>query len=417
MRRFIALGAALAVLAIAAAAASAGSNPNTLTLAVYGDSPYWDTTPAFISKRTAEFDATPAFIDTINADPSIQEVVHVGDIHSGSEACTVPFDEAIFDFWKAFVQPLIYTPGDNEWSDCSKTKELAGTDVFGNPPDRAGDPLAPVANPLANLSLVRSIFFANPGLTLGQHPMQVISQATAFDPAHPEDAAYVENVMWEQSKTVFVTLNLPGGSNNDFDAWNNKPNATPPLNHNDGTELVARTAADVRWLNQAFAMAEADNAHSVVIIGQADMWDTADLPSHQNLYEPIVGAMAGDTTTFGKPVLYLNGDSHVYRSDNPLQQGSTCYTESGACPAQAGPCLDVTAVPPTKPTNTDAWCQHPYYDVPNFHRIVVHGSTFPMEWLKLWIDPRAAWENNPSATSWGPFSWEREIQGQLTPTP
>jgi hypothetical protein len=410
MRKFIALGAACLVLVGVASAASAGGNPNTLTLAVYGDSPYWDTTKPALPKR-AEFDATPAFIQTINADTSIQEVVHVGDIHSGSEACTVPFDEAIFNFWKAFMQPLIYTPGDNEWSDCSKAKELAGTDVFGNSPDRAGNPLAPVANPLANLSLVRSIFFASPGWTLGQHPMQVSSQATAYDPAHPEDAAYVENVMWEQSKTAFVTLNLPGGSNNDFDAWNNKPNATPPLNNNDQSERIARTAADVRWLNQAFAMAEADNAHSVVIIGQADMWDIADSPSHQNLYDPIVQAMADNTTTYGKPVLYLNGDSHVYRSDNPLQQNSTCYTESGSCTAQTGPCSATTA------TNTDAWCQHPNYDVPNFHRIVVHGSTFPMEWLKLWIDPSSSSTRKATPTSWGPFSWQRQIQAQLTPTP
>ena len=66
-------------------------------------------------------------------------------------------------------------------------------------------------------------------------------------------------------------------------------------------------------------------------------------------------------------------------------------------------------------TNTDAWTQHPYYDVPNFHRIVVHGSTFPLEWLKLWIDPRAA-RRNATPTSWGPFSWVRETQAQLTPT-
>src|SRR5262245_66273018 len=106
MKKFIALGAVLAVLAVAAATASAGSNPNTLTLAVYGDSPYWDTTPAFVSKRTAEFDATPAFINTINADLSVQEVVHVGDIHYGSEACTVASDDAIFKLWTGSTEPL-----------------------------------------------------------------------------------------------------------------------------------------------------------------------------------------------------------------------------------------------------------------------------------------------------------------------
>jgi hypothetical protein len=363
--------AAAALAAVAVATTASAGNPNTLTLAVYGDSPYFETGLA----PNAEFLATPAFIDTINADPSVQEVIHVGDIHSGSEACTRQYDQAIFDLWKSFERPLIYTPGDNEWSDCTKTKELAGKDVFGNGPDFNGDPLQ-------HLALVRSIFFANPGWTLGQHPMQVETQGEP----------YVENVMWEQSKTLFVTADIPGGSNNDADHWNG-------VARNDAAEeaeRTARTAADVSWLDTAFAKAESDNVHSVVIVGQADMWDTSDSPDHQTNCEPIIRAMADGATAYGKPVLYFNGDSHVYRSDNPLEPGSTCYTESGAC-------------------TDDAWNQHPFYDVPNFHRITVHGSTFPLEWLKLSIDPRAAWENRSTPTSWGPFSWVRETQPQLTP--
>jgi hypothetical protein len=383
--RTLVLAVVVALAAVGVAATASAGNPNTLTLAVYGDAPYLD--PAFPTLPHAEQSATPAFIDTINADPSIQEVVHVGDIHSGSEPCTKAYDQSIFNLWTAYQRPLVYTPGDNEWSDCTKVKEEPGSDNdnFMTHPDL----------PLENLALIRQIFFSNPGWTLGQHPMQVISQANAFDPAHPTDAQYVENVMWEQSKTVFVTVNLPGGSNNDIDPWYAKTH-TAPWNPDQQTEMDQRTGADVRWLNAAFRIAEADNAHSVVIIGQADMWDTSDAPAHQTNYEPIVAAMASNTLTYGKPVLYLNGDSHVYRSDNPLQKGSTCYTESGAC-------------------TTDAWNQHPFYDVPNFHRIVVHGSTFPLEWLKLSIDPRAAWENASTPTSWGPFSWARETQSQLTP--
>lgn len=55
--------AALAAVAIAAAASAAG--PDKLTIAVYGD-------------------------------PNVQEVVHVGDIHSGSEPCTRVYDLSIF---------------------------------------------------------------------------------------------------------------------------------------------------------------------------------------------------------------------------------------------------------------------------------------------------------------------------------
>jgi len=377
MRKVLALG--MIAVALAFAGVAAGTNPNTLTLAVYGDSPYLD--PAFPDPR-AEFDATIPFINTINADPSVQAVIHVGDIHSGSEACTVAYDQAIFGKWTVFEQPLIYTPGDNEWSDCTKSKELKGKDVFGNGPDDNGDPTMP----LWQLGAVRTIFFSNPGWTLGQHPMQVISQGKT------EGSQYVENVMWQQSKTVFVTLNIPGGSNNDIDPWYTAASPHPAQ----GVEMQARTDADVRWLSAAFRMADANNAHSLVIIGQADMWDTSDLPSHQTNYEPIIKAMADGAKAYGKPVLYFNGDSHVYRSDNPLQQNSTCYTETN-------PCIG------------DAWAQHPSYNVPNFHRIVVHGSTFPLEWLKVSIDPRAAWENRSTPTSWGPFSWERETQTQIKP--
>ncbi len=287
------------------------------------------------------------------------------------------YDQSIFNLWTAFQKPLIYTPGDNEWSDCTKVKEEPGSDNdnFVTHPDL----------PLENLALIRQIFFANPGWTLGQHPMQVVSQG----------APYVENVMWEQSKTVFVTLNLPGGSNNDIDPWYAKTHTTE-WNSDQRAEMNARTAADVSWMNAAFAQAELDNAHSVVIIGQADMWDVADAASHQTNYEPIVSAMASNSLAYGKPVLYLNGDSHVYRSDDPLEQGSPCYGDGTIC-------------------SKDAWLQHPYYNVPNFHRIVVHGSTFPLEWLKLSIDPGSAWEDASTSTSWGPFSWEREVQSQLTP--
>ena len=53
---------------------------NTLTLAVYGDSPYGTA----VGDQT-QVSATPAFIDTINADPKVDLVLDVGDIHSGSQ--------------------------------------------------------------------------------------------------------------------------------------------------------------------------------------------------------------------------------------------------------------------------------------------------------------------------------------------
>src|SRR5262249_23050838 len=147
--------------------------------------------------------------------------------------CTEAYDRSIFDLWTAYDDPLVYTPGDNETTDCHKKAEGGGVynpvtqqidyvlDAGGNPVDYAkGDPVA-------NLDLVRSIFFAQPGLTLGVHKRPVVSQAFSLDFAHPSDRKFVENVLWYQSGILFVTLDLPGGSNNDTDIWYGAPVETP----------------------------------------------------------------------------------------------------------------------------------------------------------------------------------------------
>lgn len=370
---------------------------NATSLAVYGDAPYGCKTgecPAGYTPDTKDgpnpgdprqIEATPDFIAAINSDPKVRLVLHVGDIHSGSQYCTLAYNRAVFDLWTQFKDPLVYTPGDNEWADCHKSGE------GGNVMDSNGD-YVDYANgdPVANLALVRQMFFSSPGETLGGRKAQVISQALAYDPAHPKDAEYVENVIWEQSKVLFVTLNIPGGSNNDDDGWYGAPKTGSQIQ-----EVKQRTDADLRWLDAAFSKAQTDGVKAVVIGVQADMWDLDGKPaSHIANYEAFVSKIAENAKNFGNPVLLINGDSHQYRSDNPLKQGQPCVIESGMA---------------TVPCSDDAWENHPTTssDVPNFHRIVVHGSTFPLEYLRLRVDPRA--RNTPSDTAFGPFSWERVI--------
>ena len=220
--------------------------------------------------------------------------------------------------------------------------------------------------------------------------MDVHSQSKEFDPANPTDSAYVENVWWEKSSVLFVTLNVPGGSNNDTDPWF----GAPSMSQTQTQEVANRTAADLRWLNAAFKRATQNGDSAVVIMLQADMWDFDGKPaSHISQYKQFVDSIAGLTKTFAKPVLLLNGDSHVFRSDNPLMKGANCVKEptSGAT---ATTCSD------------DAYDSQPYgYNVANFHRITVHGSTAPLEWLKLAIDTGTNAANG--ATAFGPFSWQR----------
>ncbi len=354
MKKTLGLVAALSIALLAAAAVALaddgrggddGANP--ITLAVYGDAPY-GTSPT----DNVQFLATPAFIQSINADPRVEGVIHVGDIHSGKQLCTQAYDQSIFDLWTAFVDPVVYTPGDNEWTDCQKPAEGGG-------------------DPIANLALVRSIFFSHPGLTLGVNKKLVLSQGQIPNPLHPSDRKYVENVMWERSGVLFATVNIPGGSNNDTDVWFGA--ATPSAAQTQ--EVAERTGADLRWLDAAFAVARFTGAKAVVLVEQADMWDLdGKAPSHLVGYDPFVQTIATNTAAFGKPVIMFNGDSHEYKSDNPLSASD--------------------------PLNY----LHPGYNVANFHRVVVHGSTLPLEWLRLKVDTRA---NGTGANAFGPFTWER----------
>jgi hypothetical protein len=362
------------------------NSKNVLTVAVYGDAPY-----GVNPTDTSETDATAAFIETVNRDPKVDLVMHTGDIHSGKQYCTAEYDRTIAELWQGFKNPLMYTPGDNEWTDCHKAGEGGHVHVNGVPVDYAD------GDPLANLALVRSIFFPRPGVSLGGRKKQLLSQALDYDPAHPADAEYVENVMWEQSKVLFVMVNVPGGSNNDADNWFGAPRTQVQTD-----EIARRTAADLRWLDAAFAQATKDGAEAVLIDLQADMWDLdSKAVSHLSNFEPIIARIAADTLAFGKPVLLVNGDSHHYRSDNPLQAGQHCEFESGAA------VVDCQTIPAAIDFTPDAWNNHPIYSVPNFHRLVVHGSTTPLEWVRLTITPGA--DAEASGNAFGPFSWERVL--------
>ena len=411
------------VLAIAAALHGCGGGSDavvdqTFSVAVIGDSPY-----GIAYGDTAQYLANPAFIAKVNADTSLAAVLHVGDIHSGKEFCTETYNLGVFNQWKTGYTklPLIYTPGDNEWADCHKAKEGGGTyNAITSGIDYVtkdgGSYLK--GDPLENLALIRSIFFPAPGKSLGSG-MSVHSQRLEFDPAYPSDAQFVENVWFEKNGVLFFNINVPGGSNNNDDNWY----GTPTKSNAQAQEAADRSAANLRWIDTAFAKAVANKSVGVVIQVQADMWDQDGASkAHLTNYKQFIDKIAGNTTAFAKPVLLINGDSHTYRSDNPLVQNATCVAENpvaavvGAAlvPANAAvACSDASvagvmaAYHNDAAGTTDPYANQPHgYNVTNFHRVVVHTNPAnPQEYLKLSIDPRANAANG--SDTFGPFSWKR----------
>jgi hypothetical protein len=264
-----------------AQAADQGKAP--FTFAVIGDIPYGDT-------QIARF---PKVVDQINADPAVALVDHLGDIKSGSSLCSDNYIASIRTQFDRFQDPLVYTPGDNEWTDCHRTNNGA-------------------FDPYGRLDLIRATFFPQPGKTLGQKSVGVQSQA-----AH----GFPENVQYNRAGVAFGVAHIVG-SNNGLVSWTGQsaPNA------HQTTEVAARTAAAIDLINSTFDSAVDSGDEAVVLMTQADMFDvTVSNPSFSDYsaFKPIVQAIIDRSSSFDGPVYLFNGDSHVFRTDQPLAAGST----------------------------------------------------------------------------------------------
>jgi hypothetical protein len=201
-----------------------------IDIAVIGDVPYGPIAAAVF----------PAFIESIDEDPKVRRVVHVGDIKSGSTVCSDEWFATIRASFDSFADPLVYTPGDNEWTDCHRPNNGA-------------------YDPLERLERLREVFFDRPGYTLGAQSKRVVSQT-----------GYPENQLWTESRVVFVAVHEVG-SNNSLAPWTGL--SAPTAEQLD--EWEARDAANREWLAEAFDLAESEGTQGVVVFTQADMFDPA----------------------------------------------------------------------------------------------------------------------------------------------
>jgi hypothetical protein len=276
---------------------------------VLGDVPYG-------AEQIAGF---PTDVAEINADPSVGRVIHLGDIKDGSSRCDDSYFAARLADFQSFPESFIYTPGDNEWTDC-------------HPANNGG------YLPTERLDAIRRTFFPVHGRTLG---------AGAETVAYQSDA-YPENIRWSQSGVTFAVVHVVG-SDDDQATWFGdrvvsgvrKPE-TPEEHDLRVQEYTARQAATLAWIDAAFDAAEHDGSAAVALGMQANM-------GTQTAFAPIKARIAERATRFGKPVLLMQGDSHLFLVDRP-----------------AGMPANVT-------------------------RFVVQGSTnVPRRWLRLHVDGSAA---------------------------
>jgi hypothetical protein len=224
----------------------------------------------------------------ISKDHALSFVAHTGDLSRPVHACTPETLTRRLSQFNALPQPVIFTPGDNDWTDCHDQQGIKE------------------GNPLAALDRLRGMFFAGEE-SLGKRKLPLTRQSQS-----PEFAKFRENVRWDIGGVTFATLHITGSNNN--------LGRTPEGD----VEYRERNAANLAWLRQAFAHARANASRAVMIIQQANIFEN--LPplggavQKPSGFTDIRALVEQEAIAFQKPVVVVHGDSHFFRIDNPIWQ-------------------------------------------------------------------------------------------------
>ncbi len=261
------------------------SAERSFAFALVGDAPYGQ-------RNVLKFDR---LIDEINSDRDIRFVMHAGDIKSGRERCDDPLIQKRFQQFQRFRPAFVFTPGDNDWTDCHRIS-AGGYD------------------PIERLQFLRRLFFPNPNLTTGRRPLAVVSQGSVG-----RSNPFVENVMFSVGSVVFGTIHVVG-SNNGLDPWREidpKDSFEQPRADRIG-EFSRRQSAALRWLRYLFEHAENTGSHAVFILIHANpRFDLGPQEPNRAGFDAFQDDLRDHVTAFGKPVVLAHGDFHEYLVDSP----------------------------------------------------------------------------------------------------
>lgn len=302
-------------------------------VALLGDMPYGTT-------NELRFERVIADINRQNVEFSI----HIGDTKSGSQRCDDSHYIKTLNWFNSFEKPLLYSPGDNEWTDCVRVSNGA-------------------YNPVERLALIRRTYFPS-NLTLGRRP--VIVQRQSEDPKY---SLYPENTILVKAPVVFATLHMPGSNNNlEYRTRQGAPN---PF-YDDDKEYTARNAANIAWLRKVFQTARDSGSLGVMISTQANVFEYFLDPgtgSKQSGFVDFVAVLREETNKFKGEVVLVSGDTHFMRVDKPL---TDLYP---ACLAATGDCVPFDAAVDARGTQ-----------VLNFTRVEVPGLN-TVHWVLAHIRP------------------------------
>ncbi len=276
--------AVLAAVPLSLMAQGQGVGPaRPFSFAAIGDAPY---EPVSAGRQVYPVPAYEALISKINSDADVAFSVHIGDIKAGNTLCEENVYVKNLEYFNTFAKPLIFTPGDNEWTDCHRANN-------GN------------LNPIDRLQLIRDSFYPH-NKSLGQSTMPLVK----------DKRPYIENSAWSVKPAMFIALHMPGSNNN-----NDRTSGTwqDPTN----SEYAARNASNMAFLDDQLKKASQDpQTKLVVIASQANPFERFLEPGQgytvSGYADFITKIRAWVVANPTKHLLYIHGDTHTARFGHPL---------------------------------------------------------------------------------------------------
>jgi hypothetical protein len=252
-----------------------GVRAETFSFVALGDLPYGPDQIAGAKYRT--------LITQINAlKPEFS--IHVGDFKEGSARCSDEEFERQRKHFDLFKGALIYTPGDNDWTDCGRKSNGS-------------------YDPLERLEKLRGQFF-KPDTSLGQAPLPLVTQGKVM----PAYSTFVENQRWQFSNTLFTTVHIVG-SDNRF----------APNNAEAEKEFLARDQANIAWMKETFRLAANQKLQTLVFAFQADvirgMSRSGSWAEKTGFHASIEKTLLPLAKEFQGSILIVHGDSHNFEFD------------------------------------------------------------------------------------------------------
>lgn len=242
------------------------SSDSTVRFLATGDTPY-----------SAEQDTQFRQLVKQAANDDFDFFMHVGDIKGQSEPCSDERFAVIRDVFRDFPTPVVFTPGDNEWTDCHGVG----------------------ADPIERLQKLREMFFDD------EDVLRLSKLGAQHQSCDPRYKKFIENYRFMSGGALFIVPHVAGSGNN------RREDDAPSME-----EYNERNAANLAFLQESFEIAIEKDVPGVALIIHANpKFEDDSSPGHVDFNN----ALRDFLDRYHKPVVCIHGDTHYYRIDKPLR--------------------------------------------------------------------------------------------------